>query len=83
LDILTGDPEWSVWSADALARCAEDSTLAISPIIYAEVSIRFERIEDLEETLPEAISVRTQRWMVSRYSRGTRGATEHTSRESS
>jgi len=26
--------------------------LAINPIIYAEVSIRFERIEDLEEALP-------------------------------
>ena len=26
--------------------------LAINPIIYAEVSIRFERIEDLETTLP-------------------------------
>jgi len=54
LDVLTVDPEWSDWSADALARCADDSTLAISPIIYAEVSIRFARIEDLEATLPEA-----------------------------
>jgi len=30
------------------------ATLAINPIIYAEVSIRFDRIEDLEATLPEA-----------------------------
>jgi predicted nucleic acid-binding protein len=28
--------------------------IAINPIIYAEVSIRFDRIEDLEETLPES-----------------------------
>jgi hypothetical protein len=28
--------------------------IAINPIIYAEVSIRFERIEELEETLPES-----------------------------
>ena len=54
LDVLTGDPEWSDWSGNALAECADDSTLAISPIIYAEVSIRFSRIEDLEEVLPES-----------------------------
>lgn len=27
--------------------------LAINPLVYAEVSIRFERIEELEEALPE------------------------------
>ena len=29
--------------------------LVIDPIIYAEVSIRFERIEDLEEALPASM----------------------------
>ena len=52
LDILTEDPEWYEWSASALARRAEQSVLVIDPIIYAEVSIRFERIEDLEQALP-------------------------------
>jgi predicted nucleic acid-binding protein len=52
LDILTEDAEWSAWSGEALAACAERSALAINPLIYAEVSIRFERIEDLEEALP-------------------------------
>jgi len=51
--VLTADPEWSAWSEQALATCADESTLAINPIVYAEVSIRFDRIEDLEETLPE------------------------------
>jgi predicted nucleic acid-binding protein len=54
LDVLTEDRKWSSWSADALAECAERSALAINPLIYAEVSIRFERIEDLEDALPEA-----------------------------
>ncbi len=53
LDVLTEDPEWSEWSGQALAECAERSALAINPLIYAEVSIRFERIEDLEDALPE------------------------------
>jgi predicted nucleic acid-binding protein len=53
LDVLTEDAEWSVWSGEALAECAERSALAINPLIYAEVSIRFERIEELEDALPE------------------------------
>ncbi|MDJ0851725.1 MAG: type II toxin-antitoxin system VapC family toxin [Myxococcota bacterium] len=53
LDVMTEDPQWSSWSGDALAECAESSSLAINPLIYAEVSIRFERIEELEDALPE------------------------------
>jgi predicted nucleic acid-binding protein len=52
LDTLTEDPNWFRWSSNALAESAENATLVINPIIYAEVSIRFERIEELEETLP-------------------------------
>jgi predicted nucleic acid-binding protein len=53
LDILTQDPQWSAWSGRTLAESAENSALAINPLIYAEVSIRFERIEDLQDALPE------------------------------
>ena len=52
LDILIPDPEWEEWSAAALSEVAETSLLAINPIIYAEVSIGFDRIEDLEAALP-------------------------------
>lgn len=52
LDILTEDPVWFDWSASALEEHAETSVLMINPIIYAEVSLRFERIEELEEALP-------------------------------
>ena len=52
LDTLTEDADWFQWSSNALAEAAENATLVINPIIYAEVSIRFERIEELEETLP-------------------------------
>ncbi len=34
-----------------IARYADEAVLAINPMIYAEVSIRFARIEDLEEAL--------------------------------
>jgi len=52
LDILTEDDEWMDWSAAALSRTANESALAINPIIYAEAAARFARIEDLEDALP-------------------------------
>ena len=52
LDVVTDDPVWGEWSMDTLARCAETGTLVINPIIYAEVSVGFTRIEEVEEALP-------------------------------
>jgi predicted nucleic acid-binding protein len=52
LDVVTNDATWFAWSSAALARCAEAGPLAINPIIYAEVSIGFDRVEDLEAAVP-------------------------------
>ncbi len=52
LDILTEDRRWLSWSSTALERAANDSRLVINPIVYGEVSIRFERIEELDDALP-------------------------------
>ncbi len=52
LDILTQDARWYDWSANVLEQCAETGTLCINPIIYAEISISFHRIEELEAALP-------------------------------
>lgn len=52
LDIATEDPVWIGWSSDQLAACASESDLVINAIIYAEVSVGFERIEDLDDALP-------------------------------
>jgi predicted nucleic acid-binding protein len=54
LDISTGDKRWFEWSAGALERAGDESTLVINPIIYAEVSIAYKRIEDLDLALPPA-----------------------------
>jgi len=54
LDVLTEDPVWFSWSSGVLNQVADDHVLVINPIIYAEVSIRFERIEDLDEDLRQA-----------------------------
>ena len=55
LDVATADPKWALWSSDTLADVAERNLLAINPVIYAEVSIGFARIEDLEAALPEDV----------------------------
>ncbi len=52
LDIATEDKNWFPWSSETLANCAETHTLVINPIIYAEVSIGFDRIEDVDMVLP-------------------------------
>ena len=52
LDVLTQDERWVDWSSSALEQCGDTSVLVINPIVYAEVSVGFERIEDLEQALP-------------------------------
>lgn len=52
LDVFTDDPTWAHWSQYSLARARDDGPLVINPIVYAEVSIGFDRIEDLDDALP-------------------------------
>ncbi|MEO7522113.1 MAG: type II toxin-antitoxin system VapC family toxin [Gemmatimonas sp.] len=52
LDVFTDDPMWFDWSSAALAMAANTAQLVISPIIYAEVSVRFASVEELEQGLP-------------------------------
>lgn len=55
LDVLGGDARWASWSSTALAALASDSVLIINPLIYAEVSIRFESIESLDRVMPTTL----------------------------
>jgi hypothetical protein len=52
LDIVTEDPNWFEWSSNKLTEYAEQTQLNINPIIYAEISIGFQKIEELEAVLP-------------------------------
>ena len=53
LDVMTEDASWFAWSARTLEHAANDARLVINPVIYAEVSIRYSRIEELEAALPK------------------------------
>ncbi len=54
LDVLTEDEVWLEWSSGELARAADEGPLFINAVIYAEVSVRFSRIEDLDDALSGA-----------------------------
>jgi len=51
LDLCEDDPNWAEWSESTLHRYSITHTLYINPIIYSEVSIGFERIEELEAAI--------------------------------
>jgi len=53
LDIFTEDKQWFQWSASQLTELANRSTLVIDPIIYAEISIGFAQVEELQTALPK------------------------------
>lgn len=52
LDVMTDDQQWYAWSAEQLDACAARAELCIDPIVYAEVSVGFARIEELDDALP-------------------------------
>jgi len=51
LDVLTGQSDWAQWFVAALAAAADSTRLVINAIVYAEISVHFPRIEDLEAAL--------------------------------
>lgn len=53
VDIINDDPLWAEWSQREVTRAALREELAINDIIYAELSVRYETIEALDEMLRE------------------------------
>ena len=54
LDLVTDDPVWSDWSLGCLEQAALAGPLFINGVVYAETSIRYDRIEDLDAMLVDA-----------------------------
>jgi predicted nucleic acid-binding protein len=52
LDVMTDDPNWADHSRTAVVSLSAHRQLVINPIIFSEVSISFDRIEDVESQLP-------------------------------
>ncbi len=62
LDLFTDDPSWAAWSEARLAEAFDAGQVVINPIVYAEISVAFERIETLEATLPGHIGREDLPW---------------------
>jgi predicted nucleic acid-binding protein len=60
LDILDEDEEWVDWSASMLTRAAEQGRVVINPLIYAETSVTFDTVEELDQALPPQYFVREE-----------------------
>lgn len=57
-DFLTEDEEWFDWSSAMLEQAANAGAVAINQIIYAEISVRYTTIEQLDEELSDEYFVR-------------------------
>lgn len=55
LDVLTDDPSWGPWSQHHLADALDRGPVAINPLVYAEVSVGFDRLEELDASLPSSL----------------------------
>lgn len=54
LDLVTDDPAWAEWSIAQLEAASLRGPLIINDVGYAELSVRYDRIEDIETLLREA-----------------------------
>jgi predicted nucleic acid-binding protein len=59
-DYLSEDGEWFDWAAAMLGEAARQGGLAINPVIYAEVSVRYDQLDDVEAALPRDYFIRAQ-----------------------
>lgn len=53
VDIAVRDPDWFNWSRLALAKAERTGPLVINPVIFAEFSVRYETVDEVEALLPE------------------------------
>jgi len=53
LDLVTDDPRWAGWSEERLNHYDREGRLFINDIVFAEVSIGFERIEECDEMMAQ------------------------------
>ena len=51
LDLYTNDPVWADWSEKILDQYSQTNTLFINSIVYTEISIGFNQIEEVEKAL--------------------------------
>lgn len=48
VDVLENDPDWVEWSIDRMRNLSKIHELVINPVIYVEVSLAFDAVEELD-----------------------------------
>ena len=59
IDYLSEENEWFDWSVRMLEDVAERGRVYVNPIIYSEVAVTYDSIEDVEAALPAQYFLRT------------------------
>ena len=54
LDLVTGEPQWAEWSQQQLEIATAHAQVAINDIVYAELSVGYATIEELDEMIRRA-----------------------------
>ncbi|TGQ50698.1 PIN domain-containing protein [Mesorhizobium sp. M1C.F.Ca.ET.193.01.1.1] len=54
LDLVTDDPTWADWSIAELEKASLQGPLLINDVVYAELAVRYDRIEHLDAFLDQA-----------------------------
>lgn len=54
LDVVTDDPTWADWSIAQLEAASLGGAIWINDIVYAELSVRYDRIQDVDGFLDQA-----------------------------
>ena len=54
LDLVTDDPNWANWSVAQLEAASLNGPLFINDVVYAELAVRYDRVEHLEEFVDAA-----------------------------
>ncbi|MHA6687044.1 type II toxin-antitoxin system VapC family toxin [Mesorhizobium sp. A556] len=52
--LLLPDQRWADWSIAQLEAASLDGPLVINDVVYAELAVRYDRVEDLDRFLDEA-----------------------------
>jgi predicted nucleic acid-binding protein len=55
IDLATDDPQWSAWSARMVAQVGSAAALVINPVVFAEVSVFYDSIAELDEVFPPLV----------------------------
>ncbi|MBP6014970.1 MAG: type II toxin-antitoxin system VapC family toxin [Alphaproteobacteria bacterium] len=54
LDVVTDDPVWKPWSLMQLENAGTSDRLVINDVVFAELSVSYDRIEDVETLIETA-----------------------------